>query len=239
MDEFFENFDAKTKFICTACTIFSLIVTTMIAMSFGVVEPTEYGILYNSVSKTIDENNIYGGGLQYVGVFNSMLTFPAVNKVIEFSEQATAKSKPLNTRTKEGLALKIHLAFQYKLDKNNLPKLYRLVGTDYEGLFLRIAADVILQEAGKYAAPEYWKSRQIVGEKLKTAVDERLKLAHASCTGLMLLKIDLPDSYENAIVDTQIVNQETITQSLIKEVKQINTGIEVDKAKTARNITII
>ena len=54
----------------------------------------------------------------------------------------------------------------------------------------------------------------------------------------MILKIDLPDSYEEAIVDTQIVNQEIITQQLIMQVNLINTGIEVDRAKTAKDVTI-
>ena len=33
-------------------------------------------------------------------------------------------------------------------------------------------------------------------------LNEILNDAYANCTGLMLLKIDLPDSYEQAIVDT-------------------------------------
>ena len=37
-------------------------------------------------------------------------------------------------------------------------------------------------------------------------LNEVLNQAYANCTGLMLLVIDLPESYENAIVDTQVVN---------------------------------
>jgi hypothetical protein len=39
------NFDKKTKFLCAACTAFSIFVTTAVVLSFGVVEPTQYGIL--------------------------------------------------------------------------------------------------------------------------------------------------------------------------------------------------
>ena len=31
--------------------------------------------------------------------------------------------------------------------------------------------------------------------------------AHANVTGFMLLKIDLPDTYEGAIVETEVTNQ--------------------------------
>lgn len=120
-----------------------------------------------------------------------------------------------------------------------MPDLYRLVGSDYENLYKRIAADVILQEAGNYEAPQYWKNRPALGQRLQESLNKRLQEAFAVCKGLMLLKIDLPDSYEEAIVETQIVNQETVTQQLIKQVNLINTGIDVDRAKTAKNITII
>jgi hypothetical protein len=38
------------------------------------------------------------------------------------------------------------------LIKDELPQLYQLAGLDYENLFSRIAADVILQKAGNYTA---------------------------------------------------------------------------------------
>jgi hypothetical protein len=77
-----------------------------------------------------------------------------------------------------------------------------------------------------------------LGQKLEASLKARLALAYANVTGFMLLKIDLPDSYEAAIVDTQIVIQDTITQDLIKNVSLINTGIDVDRARTNKNVTI-
>lgn len=181
---------------------------------------------------------MYTGGLQYIGFYNQMITYPATQQILEFSDASTADSKPLSTRTKEGLALKIHVAFQYQLIKNELPQLYRLAGTNYLALYRRLAADVILQEAGNYDAPQYWQQRVSIGKKLEESLKIKLFQAHANVTGFMILKIDLPDSYEEAIVDTQIVNQEIITQQLIMQVNLINTGIEVDRARTAKNVTI-
>jgi len=80
--------------------------------------------------------------------------------------------------------------------------LYRLVGTQHEQLFTRIASDVILANAGNYLATEYWQKRSEVGNQLEKALNEKLQEAYANCTGFMLLKIDLPDSFEEAIVET-------------------------------------
>ena len=78
--------------------------------------------------------------------------------------------------------------------------MYRLVGDKYEQLFTRIASDVILANAGNYLASDYWQRRSEVGNALEKALNEKLLDAYANCTGFMLLTIDLPDSYEDAIV---------------------------------------
>ena len=63
MDDCFENVDAKTKCVCISITTVIVILTGALAFSFGAVEPTEYGILYNKISKQIDEKNVQDSGL--------------------------------------------------------------------------------------------------------------------------------------------------------------------------------
>jgi len=38
---------------------------------------------------------------------------------------------------------------------------------DYDTLYTKIARDVILQAAGEYAAPRYWKDRTQVGIEMQ------------------------------------------------------------------------
>ncbi len=90
MEDLIDNFDGKTKCLCLTMTSVVVLVTTMVAVSFGAVEPTEYGILYNQLTKQIDTENILDGGLQYVGVFNKLIAFPRSNKQVEFSDQRDA-----------------------------------------------------------------------------------------------------------------------------------------------------
>jgi hypothetical protein len=47
MDDCLGNLDAKTKFCCLTVTSLVLLLTVGMVFSFGAVEPTEYGILYN------------------------------------------------------------------------------------------------------------------------------------------------------------------------------------------------
>ena len=63
MDDCLGNLDNKTKFCCLTTTTLVLLLTIGMVLSFGAVEPTEFGILYNTFSKKIDNNTIYEGGL--------------------------------------------------------------------------------------------------------------------------------------------------------------------------------
>ena len=47
MEDLLDNFDGKTKCLCLVMTTLVVLVTTIVGVSFGSVEPTEYGILYN------------------------------------------------------------------------------------------------------------------------------------------------------------------------------------------------
>lgn len=55
----------------------------------------------------------------------------------------------------------------------------------------------------------------------------------------MLLKIDLPDTYEEAIVDTQVVIQQTSTQKKIMNSTIVRQEIEVLRSEANRDISVI
>jgi len=55
----------------------------------------------------------------------------------------------------------------------------------------------------------------------------------------MLLKIDLPDVYEESIIDTQVVVQQTATQYKIMNSTLIRQQIEVQKSVAQKQVTVI
>lgn len=74
---------------------------------------------------------------------------------------------------------------------------------------------------------------------MRDALDVVLQKAHAKCTNFQFLNIDLPDSYENAIVYTQIENQKAQTSSYNREIDLIKAQIEVDKSDAEKQTTVI
>lgn len=213
MDECFNNcaesFERMSP--CKRCFLLSMCLTFValivyIAVAIEGVEPTEYAIIRNNISQDIDQETVLEGGLHWVGLFYSLIHFPATHKSIEFSDDPAAQSRQLSTRTKEGLELKLHFAFQYKLKKDELPEMYRMLQNDYEQVFTRIARNSVLHVAGDYIAPQYWLQRAPIGGNMTAQLKHDMGEAHSEVSGFMLLKIDLPDVYEGAIVATEVTN---------------------------------
>ena len=67
----------------------------------------------------------------------------------------------------------------------------------------------------------------------------QLNMAKADVSGFMLLKIDLPNSYERAIVRTKVTAQEILTYNMTRQVKLINQETANIRAKGSANVTII
>jgi len=89
---------------------------------------------------------------------------------------------------------------------------------DYQTVFEKIARNAVLEAASKFEASAFWLKRTHIGNVMKAELVKQLNLAHSDVTGFMLLKIDLPNKYEDAIVRTQITNQEKKTYFLFRKV---------------------
>lgn len=101
------------KLVCGCVCCLVAFTVLLVVIAHGVVEPTEYGVVRSKISQEIDEKNIYTGGRHYIGLFQTFITYPAVQVPLEFSDSRKATRSKLKTRTKEGLDLNLHFSLQY------------------------------------------------------------------------------------------------------------------------------
>ena len=73
----------------------------------------------------------------------------------------------------------LHVAFQYKLRKEKLGELFTTYNVNYEQIFVRVAREIILQDAGSYEAPDYWVKRTEIGDKMRSSLNNTLFSAGA------------------------------------------------------------
>mmetsp|Transcript_117804 Transcript_117804/g.367065 ORF Transcript_117804/g.367065 Transcript_117804/m.367065 type:complete len:373 (+) Transcript_117804:91-1209(+) len=225
----------------TGATVGSVVLLALVLtlMSLKQVDQNEYGLVFNWMTKQIG-SKVFHGGLHLIGFWNTFVTFPATVQTIEFSERTEKRTTgSLHTRTKEGLALHLGIAFQYKLNPDGLPDLYALTNLQYESLYVRIARDQLLEVASDYEGPQYWQERKEIGDKMREQVNAQLLGSHASLWDLELLRIDLPDQYEASITKTQVQQQLIKT----KQNEQIAAGIRADteilRAEYQRKIRVV
>ena len=108
MDFFSENPKAAC-YIITGIVALAIVVAGLI-WSAGTIEPIEYGLKYNKITKTVDTSRVYTGGWYLIGPFNSFITFPSINKNIDFADYPGAQSSPYQTRAGQ---LSIVLSFSF------------------------------------------------------------------------------------------------------------------------------
>ena len=185
---------------------FVIFIIIYLLISMDVVEPLEYGLPYNKFMKTIG-NEAYESGRYILNPFKSFLKYPKNLVTIEFSENKKAESTPLQTRTGEGLSVILSVSFQYQLIKEKIPDLYNLANINFHSTYVRISRDVILKVGGMFNATDYWMNRVKIAETMKQTMDKELIKGFGHCVSLQLLKIELPKTYEDSIVQTQVEMQ--------------------------------
>ncbi len=131
------------------------------------------------------------------------------------------------------------MSFQYKVNKDDINKLYNLANINYQGTVVRIARDVILKVGGEFNATNYWTDRSKIGEYMKNALNKELQNTFSSCLDLQILKIDLPKTYEDSIVSTQVEVQKTNMRKFEQTAELIRQNISVIVSEGQQQMRVI
>lgn len=222
-----------------------LVVSALVAVtSLGQVPPLYYGIRYNYFNKYADIDNIFGPGRHFIWPMNTFVIFPSDAQNIEFSNEASLpvsgrRYPALHTRTKEGLALHMQVSLQYLLNGPKVGALYKEFNLNYEEVFLSTIRDTLIKAAAEYKAAQLWKNRKEVGMEMQRSVNNALSTTYATCWGLQLMDIELPDIFDKSIVMTQVQRQNATTMSYSQVATVIRAETEVIMAQFNRNVTVI
>mmetsp|Transcript_43350 Transcript_43350/g.137881 ORF Transcript_43350/g.137881 Transcript_43350/m.137881 type:complete len:364 (+) Transcript_43350:91-1182(+) len=224
-----------------ACVVTSAVLALC---SLGAVPPLNYGIRYSYFTKQAEIDNVYSAGRHFIGPFSSFLLFPADVRNIEFSNEGRLspvglRYPALHTRTKEGLALHMQVSLQYRLRKAYVGRLYGEFNVNYETMFISTIRDRIIQVAAEYQAAQLWRSRVQVGQRMQAEVNAALNMTYAECWGLQLMVIELPSSFDAAIVATQVQEQNVSTMEYDQKATQIRAQTSVIAAEYDRKVKVI
>ena len=114
-----------------------------------------------------------------------------------------------------------------------------LANINYQVTYERIAKDIILKSGGQFNATSYWTQRNKISEYMKQELNQGFQKAYANITGIQLIRIDLPKTYEDSIVLTQVEVQKTETKEFEQKAKLIRNDIDVLRSKGYKAINVI
>jgi len=210
------------------------------SISWDTIDPTEYGFNYNKVNGHIDTTKLYDSGRYCIGPGHYFVKYPKILTTVEFSSRSGADSAPVVTRTKDGVAITISFSYQYKFPKENMANVYRAFTTNYQQPMIRVARNSMLQVAGNFTSMQYWLGRKQITQDMELVLKKNLVESILCSVGdFQMLKVELPQAYEESIIATQVQQQQVIQQQYQKQVAAVLSQIQQVLAVANQNIVTI
>jgi len=214
-----------------AVTAFTLLVIFL--MSFDTLEYQEMGLNYSWISETVQPSP-YNSGRYYLGLGNHFIKFPKMVKSVVFVDDGLSQGPALQSRTKDGLNVRLEVSFQYRLQFNELFNLYTTLGTGYEQTFLRMAIEQLTTAATEHNAHFFFTNRTSISTEMHKTLDQHFR-AHgfSEIPFFQLRTTHLPREFEDAIKETQVKQQEIQIAQLEQKTNRVTFQTKVLQAEQA------
>lgn len=224
--------------VCCCLLIPSVI---MFACSFDTLNPHEIGLHMNGVACTIDPVTDEHGRY-FLGLGHYFVTYPANLQYIEFSSSSDGglNNHVVNAWTKDGQEIFVEVGFYYQIIKEKLPELYYLYGEDYRPVIENIATNVFRDVSTRYDTIQFFTQRDAINNVMHAALDARLReTVYVAVPRFNLLSLDMPDTFETAIVDKVIKEQDKKTLEFKQVSGVITEETKLEQAKASKAIIIL
>eukprot|EP00708_Paratrimastix_pyriformis_P002561 GAFH01001309.1.p2 GENE.GAFH01001309.1~~GAFH01001309.1.p2 ORF type:complete len:305 (+),score=121.58 GAFH01001309.1:535-1449(+) len=185
-----------------AAVIIAIVLGSVLGSSVQWVPMNECGLLMNSYTNQVNTEKVYYEGRYFNGPGQDYLLFPRYVKTVSFVD-----SGAISTQTLDGLSLKLDITFQYQVIPEEVGLLFKTLLRGYETTLKTIADATIRKTASLYRATEFFYNRTAIGNACHEALNATLAAQHVIVPFLQMRKIDLPDSFEEAIVNTEVERQ--------------------------------
>ena len=225
--------EVRCGLISTVVFVVLLVSSILIALSFGVLQSTESGIDYNTITQSLDTSKVWSNGRHFIGLGHEFIVFPTNLVTISFpSEQC---------RTSDGLLVTLSIEFQYQLvGGDTLFELYADWGTEYDAGFRNIAKDSIRNVAASFTAFDFFERREAISAAMQVALHDKLTTSHHATVELFQLQnIDLPIEFQDSIQATEIARQEIQRVINVQNQEVINAQTKIIEAEASAQILTV
>ena len=152
--------------ICSIVSLALLVTIILIAASLSVLSYTEVGLNYSNWFKTV-EDKTYGHGIHFIGLGHTFQRYEIKLNTIEFSQYEGADLPMIKCRTKDGLELDLEASLQYRVNQDDIFKIYTKYGTEERLILIRVIIDVISETASRFSSTDFFSKRSEIHKAMK------------------------------------------------------------------------
>lgn len=206
---------------------------TLFLMSFDSLEYQEIGLNYSWISETVEQKP-YTSGRYYLGIGNHFIKFPRmVTSLFFIDDLGEGKNGPaLQSRTKDGLNVRLEVSFQYRLKFDKVYDLFTILGRSYEQTFVRMAIEQLTTAATQHNAHFFFTNRTSIGQEMHNMLDRHFQShGFAEVPFFQLRTVHLPTEFEDAIRETQVKQQDIQIAALEQKTKKVTFQTKVLQAE--------
>jgi regulator of protease activity HflC (stomatin/prohibitin superfamily) len=147
------------------------------------------------------------------------------NKIQVYETAASAVSKDLQT-------VNSTIAVNYKISTDASAKIYKNIGTDYKTVLIASVVQECMKSAtAKYTAEQLITERNVVGDEIKTSLDEKLNEYGIYIEKFNIVNFDFSQEFNTAIEAKQVAEQ-----NLIKTKTEQQQAIVVANAEAEKKV---
>lgn len=219
-----KNVNIKERY--TTKIIIGIIIVIMIIIvsaSITIVSPGHTGVIVRlgNVSK-----DTYGEGFH--------LKTPFVTNVVEMSNKVQLLEADAGAVSKDLQSVNSKVAINYRLVGDSSASMYQNVGLDYETILIAPAAQESIKAAtARYTAENLITQRDIVGDEIKTSLDNKLNSYGIYIEKFSIVNFDFSADYDAAIEQKQIAEQD----KLRAETEKARRTVEAEAAAAEKTIS--
>jgi len=221
-----------------ACCFFILVpAIILIILSFQTLEPIEYGLNFNAITMSLENTTYATAGLYFLGFGHWFIRFPRVIQTIEFNAN---RGSLLHTRTSDGLPLTLGLSFQYRYIPEDLHTLYLTYKGEHNSIYMNTATAVIANVACNYSAYTFFNDKQGIARDMQASLSRIFrKQLYANIEALQINQVELPGSFQDAILESISTKQNITRSNRYKDNMQVTFQTQRMVSQQVKNQTVI
>ncbi len=123
-------------------TVGIVCLASFILISLASLTYNQVGLNYSKYFKSV-QNKTYTAGFHFLGIGHEFIPYQLNVQSMEFSKNKGAVLPPIDCRTKDGLSLRLEVAFQYRVEADRIYDIYMNYSDQIQPILLRIAIDSI------------------------------------------------------------------------------------------------